>query len=184
MNKKLIATLIILLSFSAGFNIFLYNGYKKNKTIQQLNSIKQDVKLEEATKTEPENLEYFLINRLILQSCDFKSEQALNYDDYFNTLVQQIQIIADSEFVNKTQQKTLAVIIKNKFMETYGIKADDKSCQKAYKFAEYKWKELNPIQNDEKDIDISNKKEITTPMEPQINYSSKDQSNVPLPIKE
>ena len=181
MLKKLTATLSLLLIISLCANYYLYIGYKKVKTSQQTISSPVEVKLEEVTKTEPENLEYFLMNRLILQSCDFNSEQALNYDDYFQTLVNQIQIIADSEFINKSQQKIMAVVVKNKFMETYGVQADDNSCQTAYKFAEFKWKELNPVISNEKEIDISNKTEITTPIEPQINYGNEEKINVPLP---
>ena len=153
MNKKIITTLSVLLLASLSANIFLYFGYKKVKIAQQPLVSQTDVKLEEVTKTQPENLEYFLMNRLILQSCDFNSEQALNYDDYVQTLVNQIHIIADSEFINKSQQKTMAVLVKNKFMETYGLKADETSCQTAYKFAQFKWNELNPVFTQEKDID-------------------------------
>lgn len=181
MSKKIIATLSVLLLASLGTNAFLYSGYKKVKTAQVAITTPVEVKLEEVTKTQPENLEYFLMNRLVLQSCDFNSDQALNYDDYFQTLVNQIQIIADSEFINKAQQKTMAVLIKNKFMETYGLKADETSCQTAYKFAEFKWKELNPVTTNENVIDISNKTEITTPIEPQINYGSGEKLDVPLP---
>lgn len=170
-----------LLAVSLIGNAYLYSGYKSTKNTPILAKEKVEVKLEEVTKTQPQNLEYFLMNRLILQSCDYSSEQSINYDDYFQTLVRQIQILADSEFINKAQQKTLAVLVKNKFLETYGLKADNDSCQKAYKFAEFKWKELNPVPTNENDIDISNKKEITTPIEPQINYGSEENINVPLP---
>lgn len=181
MLKKFTIAISALLIISLFSNYYLYVGYKKVKTSQQTIIAPSEVKLEEVTKTQPENLEYFLMNRLILQSCDFGSDQALNYDDYVQTLVNQIHIIADSEFINKSQQKTMAVLVKNKFMETYGLKADDNSCQTAYKFAQFKWNELNPVFTPEKDIDISNKKEITTPIEPQINYGNDENINVPLP---
>lgn len=68
MLKKLTATLSLLLIISLFANYYLYIGYKKVKTSQQTISSPVEVKLEEVTKTEPENLEYFLMNRLILQS--------------------------------------------------------------------------------------------------------------------
>lgn len=181
-NNKVVFGLGVLLVTSIGFNLFQYSGYKKFKNNQTPVIAQPEVKLEEVTKTQPENLEYFLMNRLILQSCDYGSEQAINYDDYFHTLVNQIHIIADSEFINKAQQKTIAVLVKNKFMETYGQKPDEESCKKAYEFAEYKWKQLNPVTSIEQEIDISNKKEITTPIEPQFNYGSDEKPNVPLPL--